>query len=219
MDDQVKFDHALELIYESALDSSRLRDALGAMIAALDVENVGVLALSFAGNLLWTNRQGGAILREGKTFQLAHGALCAVDANEDVALKKAISAVLTNGVPRNVSCSNGSNICYISLLATRERNPIAHQSASAQILALVTKRNGRRVACVQQLMDHFSLTPAEARFVRALAHGESIDEYAKLEGLKRSTVKSHLSSAMTKTQTRSQKEIVQLVLTLPAIRA
>ena len=69
-----------------------------------------------------------------------------------------------------------------------------------------------------QLMKLFKLSPAEARFVRALAHGERIDDYANHEVLKRSTVKSHLLSAMAKMGTNSQKDIVRLVVTRPAVR-
>ena len=82
----------------------------------------------------------------------------------------------------------------------------------------MTTNTGQRLASVQQLMELFKLSPAEARFVRALAHGESIDDYANHEGLKRSTVKSHLLSALAKTGTKSQKDIVRLVVTLAAVR-
>lgn len=72
---------------------------------------------------------------------------------------------------------------------------------------------------MQQLKDVFKLTPAEARLARALARDERNDEYATQEGLKRSTVKSHLLSALAKTGTKSQKDIARLALTLPAIRS
>ncbi|MCK6389317.1 MAG: helix-turn-helix transcriptional regulator, partial [Zoogloea sp.] len=75
-----------------------------------------------------------------------------------------------------------------------------------------------RVASVQQLMDLFRLSPAEARLTRALAQGENVERYADQEGLKRSTIKTQLTSALTKTGMRGQKDLIRLVLDLPAIR-
>lgn len=133
-------------------------------------------------------------------------------------VEKMISETLATGQPGNLNFGSGAEHCCVTLLAIRERNPLALPSKRADILALVTTNTGQRVASVQQLMDLFKLSPAEARFVRALAHGESIDDYATHEGLKRSTVKSHLLSAMAKTGTNSQKDIVRLVVTLAAVR-
>jgi DNA-binding CsgD family transcriptional regulator len=157
-------------------------------------------------------------LREGKWLCQRHGELRAANANQDVALKKIMGAALATGRPGNLNFGGGAEHCCITLLAIREQNPLALHSGRADMLALVTTNAGQRVASVRQLMDHFKLSPAEARFVRALAHGESVDDYAKHEGLKRSTVKSHLLSAFAKSGTKSQKDIVRLVVTLPAVR-
>ena len=129
-----------------------------------------------------------------------------------------IAENLATGRPGNLNFGRGVEHCCVTLLVIRERNPLALPSGRADILALVTTNTGQCVASVQQLMELFKLSPAEARFVRALAHGKSIDEYANHEGLKRSTVKSHLLSALAKTGTKSQKDIVRLVVTLAAVR-
>ena len=130
-----------------------------------------------------------------------------------------MNETLATGRPGNVNFGDGTEHCCVTLLAIREQNRVALHSSRADILALVTTNTGQRVASGQQLMDLFKLSPAEARFVRALAHGETIDDYAKQEGLKRSTVKSHLLSAMAKTGMKSPKDIVRLVVTLAAVRS
>jgi DNA-binding CsgD family transcriptional regulator len=203
MSQQVRGDHDAKAVSESALDASSL----------------AALALSSSGAILWTNRRGEALLREGKQLCQRFGALHATDANHDVALKKAMRNTGATGRPGNLNVGDSGEHCCVTLLATRERNPLAPQSGRAEILALVTTAAGQRVASARQLMDLFGLSPAEARVVRALAHGESIDDYAAQEGLKRSTVKTQLLSALAKTGTKSQKDIVRLVLSLPAIRA
>jgi DNA-binding CsgD family transcriptional regulator len=67
-------------------------------------------------------------------------------------------------------------------------------------------------------MEFFKLTAAEARFVRALCRGEDVQSYAAEEGLKVSTVRSHLKAAMEKTGTSAQRELVRVILTIPPVR-
>jgi DNA-binding CsgD family transcriptional regulator len=186
---------------------------------ALDLSNLAVLALSSAGAVVWANRRGEALLRQSKWLSQRNGQLRALNPDGQTALKSTLADTLMTGRPGNLSFHNGAEHCSVTLLALRDRNPLEFRSKGAQILALVTTTSHQRLASVQQLMDHFNLSPAEARFVRALAHGESIDEYARHEGLKRSTVKSHLLSALAKTGMKAQKDVVRLVFTLPAIRS
>jgi DNA-binding CsgD family transcriptional regulator len=193
-------------------------DAKAVSESALDASNLAAFALSSSGAILWTNRRGEALLRGSKRLCQRFGTLHATDANQDVALKKATRNTVATGRPENLNVGGAGEHCCVTLLAMRERSPLAPQSRRAEILALVTTAVGQRVASVRQLMDLFKLSPAEARVVRALALGESIDDYAMHEGLKRSTVKTQLLSALAKTGTKSQKDIVRLVLSLPAIR-
>jgi DNA-binding CsgD family transcriptional regulator len=51
-----------------------------------------------------------------------------------------------------------------------------------------------------------------------LTQGEDINYYAKAEGLKKTTVRTQLQSAMTKTGASKQKDLVRLVLLIPAVR-
>jgi DNA-binding CsgD family transcriptional regulator len=67
-------------------------------------------------------------------------------------------------------------------------------------------------------MELFGFTPAEARVTRAITQGEDIDYYAKAEGLKKTTVRTQLQSAMIKTGAGKQKDLVRLVLSIPAVR-
>lgn len=107
---------------------------------------------------------------------------------------------------------------YLTLMPVPSGNTVMLSTRSAAVLALVTTHAGQRVASVQQLMAWFRLTPAEARVTRALAHGDSLDEYAQREGVTRATVKTQLQAVFAKTGTSSQKDLVRLVLTLPAVR-
>jgi len=77
----------------------------------------------------------------------------------------------------------------------------------------------KRVATATQLMEFFKLTAAEARLVRALCRGEDVQTYAVDEGLKVTTVRSHLKAAMEKTGAPTQRELVRMVMAIPAVRS
>lgn len=76
----------------------------------------------------------------------------------------------------------------------------------------------RRLASVRHLMTLFRLTPAEARLARALACGETLEEYVETSGAKMSTIRTQLRAAFVKTRTDRQSELVRLLQNLPAIR-
>lgn len=185
-----------------------------------EVSHLATLALSSSGGVLWANRRGLALLRAGAWFHESHGRLCASNPDRDPSLQSAIRQALAEAKPSNVNLgiSGGQEHCCMTLIALDSAEAIPLPTSRAALLAVITTNSGQRVATVQQLMDFFRLTPAEARLVRALAHGETIDEYAGHEGLKRTTVKTQLQAALAKTGTRSQKDLVCLVVTLPATR-
>lgn len=186
-----------------------------------EVSQLATLALSSSGRVLWANRRALALLRAGTWLHEAHGRLCGSHPDSDAGLQSAIRQALAQGKPSNVNLGikGSTEHCCLTLIALDDTHSARQLPGSrAALLAVVTTKSGQRIATVQQLMDFFRLTPAEARLVRALAHGETIDEYGGHEGLKRTTVRTQLQAALAKTGTRSQKDLVSLVITLPATR-
>ncbi len=64
------------------------------------------------------------------------------------------------------------------------------------------------------LSSAFGLTDAEAQVVRALTEGKSLKEVADDRGRSVDTVRAQLKSVMSKTETRSQSELVRLTLSM-----
>lgn len=67
------------------------------------------------------------------------------------------------------------------------------------------------------IADLFGLTDSESRLVQALAEGRRLDEAATAAGLTLSSARTYLKQIFSKTETCRQAELVQLVLTSPAI--
>lgn len=187
---------------------------------AADVSGVCLLGLSATGAILYANKRGEAFLREGSRLTLRFGGLHAVNSNKDSELHLALRNTIALQRPHhlNLGGMNGNAHCCLTLMPVPANDPLNLSCHRVEVIVLVTGVSGQRVATVQQLMELFKLTPAEARFVRALVQGEDIDSYAKAEGLKKTTIRTQLQSAMTKTGVNKQRDLVRLIMSIPAVR-
>jgi pimeloyl-ACP methyl ester carboxylesterase/DNA-binding CsgD family transcriptional regulator len=68
------------------------------------------------------------------------------------------------------------------------------------------------VGFTEMLRGAFDLTPAEAEVMQALAEGQGLSEIAEARGRSVETVRAQLKAVMSKTETRSQSELVRLTL-------
>ena len=188
--------------------------------AAVDTSSLAMLGLSASGRVCWANQRGESLLRAGHCLTLARGALRATDVDGNVTLQNMLRTTAMARLTSNLSLSNqsGPEICYLTVMPMPERLTVGMPEMGAGILVLIATNTKQRVVTVHQLKELFGLSPAEARLVRAIAHGESLEEYAQHEHLKRSTLKTQLKSAMDKTGTETQRDLIRLVLPLPPVR-
>lgn len=188
----------------------------------IDLCPLGVVALDRTGRPVHCNRRAEALLRGGSVLTLHSGCLCAVDARQDQHLQAAFKLTLQTQRPSNLLMSATSNgakdVLSLTLIKVPEQGPFSVH-VRAVILCLISPLNSRRIATARQLMELFSLTAAEARLARALAHGMRLEDYALEHGLRLPTVKSQLRSVFVKTGTARQAELIRLVTVIPAVRA
>jgi DNA-binding CsgD family transcriptional regulator len=86
-------------------------------------------------------------------------------------------------------------------------------SGSARAI-FVTTPEQRRLPTAKTLREIYGITPAEARVVLALARGATLREIASELGTSVATVRTQVKSALEKTRTRRQAELVALVHSL-----
>ncbi|MEQ1577079.1 MAG: hypothetical protein ABL894_05435 [Hyphomicrobium sp.] len=60
----------------------------------------------------------------------------------------------------------------------------------------------------------FGITASESKLAEALCQGLTLDGYAEREGIAISTARWHLHNVLTRTETRSQAELIRLLLTI-----
>ena len=105
----------------------------------------------------------------------------------------------------------------LSVLVTPFRCRDVVANAAVVIAVFVHDPECRQAIDVQVLRDWYGLTPAEARVAALLTGGLSVKEIVERLGVGANTVRTHLKSIFSKTDTRRQAELIQLLLSHPAV--
>lgn len=185
---------------------------------AMDISHFAMWALNANGAVLAANQRAETVLRLGTLLCSKARQLEANDPSDDRRLQEAIRSVVETGVPRNLLFRVGLGESCLTLVPATESHVSLNIGDAAKVIVIMVELGNKRLATVRQLMEFFGLSPAEARLVRGLAQGESLESYADAQGVKRTTVRSQLQSALAKSGVGTQKDLVRMVHELPAVR-
>ncbi|MEQ1592391.1 MAG: hypothetical protein ABL892_08385 [Thiobacillaceae bacterium] len=190
-------------------------------IAGQDAMSLAVIAVSQAGRLLYCNRSGEALLKAAEVLQIRNGVLACANGAQEKGWTDILEAIVKTGRPANLLLNHSvrpDERYSVTLTPLPKRGGYSLAGEPEGVLCLVVPLDHRRMATAQQLMQLFGLTAAEARLVRALASGETLEGYTLENDLKMPTAKSQLRSIFEKTRTDRQAELVRLVTGIPAAR-
>lgn len=186
--------------------------------------HVAAIILNTEGRVLDCDYRGESFLKAGNILHVQGGELHCTDAGIqqqfNAALKETGSAGRTTNLLLHAPEQPDKRF---SLTLTRMQERRSAASAGSvppvpDILCLVAPLDGRRIATARQLMDFFGLSAAEARLARAICHGDSVEEYARDQGLRLPTVRTQLSAIFNKTGTDRQAMLVRLIAGIPVVR-
>lgn len=197
-----------------------MREYIDAGTRTLFSPFVAAFLISPGGNILDADPRSAAFLHGGGPLDLRHNRLHALDPELHEALTHAIARTADTGMAETLIARAGglSSTRYAILL-----HPVPDASRTnalrlGKIACLIFPLGRRRIASARQLMSMFALSAAEARLARSLCHGETLDEYAKAQGVKLPTVKTQLRSVFAKTETDRQATLVSLISGIPPLR-
>lgn len=164
------------------------------------------------------NRAAERLLREAGAIALRSGRLVAGDPFADTRLEAMISAALTNATGGRVSPppmialrrSDGSALIVGAAPMTARHLRIGIPAVLVTVREVLPPRLD-----LDLVREVFGLTRAEALVCGALCRGLTMADVSAELGIGISTVRSHLKSAMVKTNTRRQASLVSLLLSLP----
>jgi len=209
------------------LRHSDLRQQLKLADSGLAATSLALIAVDRSGRLLYCNPSGDALLREGEIVRVRDGLLCLgkgsrKSSSEDLA--NAISETARSGRPLNLLLGHGKHphrrySLTLTAIQKQENFPaMASVSAASGVICILAPLDRRRVATTRQLMELLGLSAAEARLARALASGESLEDYARESDLRLPTVKTQLRSIFAKTACDRQAALVRLITAIPPVR-
>lgn len=184
----------------------------------------GVIMTNQRGLLVHANPQAESMLRAGWPLRLRSGRLhLASNASApDTSLSTALQVCTRTRQPQWLSLGKWGDLarplCTITLLSLAEDSVLRAPPVAAEVILLLSHTRHRRQATVTQLMAQFGLTPAEARLACALVKGDGLDTYAQSAGISINTARTQLQATFQKTGTRSQTDLLRLLMMQPSGR-
>lgn len=195
--------------------------AVAASQWAANSTHLGILTLSESGQILASNPRGESLLRGPSPLRMCEGKLAGQEPHDTAQLMKSLQHTVSSGGTTHARLGGESpwGTCYVTMMPAPTTTMWTASEYRQLVLCLITESSlSRRVASARQLMELFTLTPAEARLARAIAQGDSVEDHVRAEGVRPSTARTQLQSIFAKTGVTSQRELILRVLALPPIR-
>ncbi|MBR1196468.1 helix-turn-helix transcriptional regulator [Bradyrhizobium sp. AUGA SZCCT0240] len=203
------------------------RTAERALGTSLDALKLAAFVVDGAGRLLLANQKAEDLLRRESVLRTDHSKrLRAANCTENVAFEAAIShafrpptALTTQPVRLTSRASGQAFIAWAVPMRSEQPNGPNHRSqfmldlrGETTVLVLVVAAECALSIPPEAIQAAFKLSAAEARLVSALIAGQTLAEYARDSGHSRNTVRNQLASALEKTDTRRQAELVAAIV-------
>ncbi|PWK61346.1 helix-turn-helix transcriptional regulator [Roseicyclus mahoneyensis] len=153
--------------------------------------------------LISADPAGHALLMRDNCLRLSLGHICTGSHNRNMRLKECITSGGTGG---SLDLGDGVVLTLTPLRAADGMNT----TRQAILMARVTEVEEDAVSLVS---ESCGLTKAESEVLRLIYKGFSTVEAARISGVAKSTVRSHLQRVFAKTDTSRQSELVHFVAT------
>lgn len=186
----------------------------------LDRLSLGVGILGDGGRILHANAAARQMMQAGGPIRSEGGRLAATRPDETAALRGAIdiagrdeAALGATGLGLPLSGREGETaLAHVLPLARRDRRQRLVPRATAAVF--VARRGSAAAPRLDGFTRAFGLTPAEARLLARLEHGDTPAEAALALGIALTTAKSQLAKLLAKTGTARQSDLRALVARL-----
>jgi DNA-binding CsgD family transcriptional regulator len=203
------------------------RTAERALGTSLDALRLAAFVIDGAGRILLANQKAEDVLRrDGVLCTDRSKGLRAANSPENAAFAAAITcalrspAALTTQPVRLTSHSSGRAFVAWAVPMWSEQPSGPHHRSQlmpgrrieATVLVLVVEAECALSIPPEAIQAAFKLSAAEARLVSALIAGRTLVEYAHDSGHSRNTVRNQLASALAKTNTQRQAELVTAIV-------
>jgi DNA-binding CsgD family transcriptional regulator/PAS domain-containing protein len=185
-----------------------------ALDQALDTTHLAIVAVTPEAKVLFANKAAENLLQQGGHLLVSAGRLCTHPVRDDAELRRQIRAA-TQLTPNSPPCAmtlgqGGPKPLSLAFVPLTHRAQELNTNSPATLVLIrgLTDPTDKSAEVLRQL---FGLTPSESRVAIALAQGLALEDMARRFGIGLGTVRTHLKSAMAKTGTHRQPQLVALV--------
>jgi DNA-binding CsgD family transcriptional regulator len=190
-------------------------DALqpGMLARVLDEIDHGLLLLDLTGRILHTNFPARRELSAGQALRSVDGMLCAAHAPSQSKIRQALKDA-ERDCRSIVEIDHGDDALSLAFI------PLAalHGASTVDtVLVMCSRRPGCESLTMQMFARSKRLTRAEQNVLERLCAGHGAEEIACLEGIRMSTVRTHIKNVRQKTGSNSIREVVYRVSRMPQI--
>lgn len=203
------FQRALVIYWKSAND--RLQQV--AHESALDMLGYGLATIRHDGKAVFLNQSAEAILKSADGLWMKNGQITTY-----LSGSAALSALVTsaiNGMGGSLMVQRLSGRAPYTLLAAPLTEPnrlVQLAGMPAAVLLMLDPAHGSQGPGLAAFAGAYRLTVAEIRVLELLLQNQSPQQIADQLKLSIHTVRTHLSSLYSKTETQNQRELVALVI-------
>jgi DNA-binding CsgD family transcriptional regulator len=193
----------------------RARAIMGEL--GLEFADFAIAAIDEDARLAYANKKAEAIFRSGVELR-SHAGFLRLAGEDESRFQRMVEKASRERVAGSLRVGRGGEELLVNVLPLPESLSLPHLLFRCTVLILVSQPGRRRVPTARQLMQLFDLSPAEARLTRALAQGQTPEEYAIDNGLSLNTVKTQLRYVREKTGFKRVTDIVRVLAGVPAVR-
>ncbi|MCG7361974.1 helix-turn-helix transcriptional regulator [Roseomonas sp. ACRSG] len=201
------------------------REARGFGLDALDLLPSGVLVLEADRRVAFANRVAERLIQRAGMVSRPGGQIRLRLPEEDNRLAQLVRQATRreSGIPPlpgTMLCARDAGPGLQLALLVVPFQPRQHQRTEGSrplALVLITDPPGQPGDLVGQIVQLFGLSPSEAEVAVALASGLSPEDIARERAVQVNTIRGQIKSAMFKTGTRRQGELIRLLLSLPRL--
>lgn len=190
-------------------------DALqpGMLARVLDEIDHGLLLLDLTGRILHANFPARRELSSGETLRNVDGMLCAGHAASQPKIRQALKDAERDcrSIVELEHPESALSLAFIPLAALHGASTID------TVLVMTSRRPGCESLTMQMFARSKHLTRAEQNVLARLCAGHGAEEIACLEGIRMSTVRTHIKNVRQKTGSSSIREVVYRVSRMPQI--
>lgn len=202
-------------IYARFIQQERQRYLSDATSARL---GIGLVELALDGQILSTNTTADSFLHRGRDIFVRHGRLHCTDKQSERNLRHYLDLLKDSPTSEHceyrfqVPCSDPGGGNWLVMLQRYEIPPEFRDDSADTVSVMIRDSQDRKILSVEQLIELFELTPAEAQLIERLVAGDSLAEAAEKLGRSKSTVRVQLAAVFSKTGVHKQHQLISHVM-------